>query len=154
MNPFDSVGTARISGAIYDRVCRVAVGYQSLDDEVAIVVRHVDGLDTAWVEGVVRVVRATREHSDLRTGSSVRGAIDTALVAQSLGLLRGRAPTTPSVARDAALTALSGRVRLREGVSRTTEDIILEIWESVFASRTEWGDPGKGGAPTGATNSR
>lgn len=154
MNPFDSVGTARISGAIYDRVCRVAVGYQSLEDEVAIVSRNVDGLDASWIDGVVRVVRATRAHADLRTGSSVRGAIDTALVARSLGALRGQAPTTPTVARDAALTALSGRVRLREGVSRTAEDVILEIWDSVFAPRTESGDAGKGGAPTGATNSR
>jgi MoxR-like ATPase len=154
MNPFDSVGTARISGAIYDRVCRVTVGYQSQADEVAIVSRNVDGLDATWIDGVVRVVRATREHGDLRTGSSVRGAIDTALVARSLGSLRGLAPTAASVARDAALTSLSGRVRLREGVSRTAEDVILEIWDSVFAPRTESGDPGKGGAPTGATNSR
>ncbi|MFM7411136.1 MAG: MoxR family ATPase, partial [Actinomycetota bacterium] len=137
-----------------DRVCRVAVGYQSLEDEVAIVARNVEGVDAAWVDGVVRVVRATREHSDLRTGSSVRGAIDTAFVARSLGILRGQPPTTPGVARDAALTALSGRVRLREGVSRSTEEVILEIWDSVFTPRMESGDPGKGGAPTGATNSR
>ena len=26
MNPFDAIGTARISGAVYDRVCRLAVG--------------------------------------------------------------------------------------------------------------------------------
>ena len=154
MNPFDSVGTARISGAIYDRVCRVAVGYQSLEDEVAIVARNVDGIDAGWIDGVVRVVRATREHSDLRTGSSVRGAIDTALVARSLAGLRGQTPMMPSVARDAVLTALSGRVRLREGVSRTTEDVILEIWDSIFAPRAESGDAGKDGAPTGATNSR
>jgi MoxR-like ATPase len=153
MNPFDSVGTARISGAIYDRVCRVAVGYQSHDDEVAIVLRHVADADAAWVDRVVKVVRATRGHSDLRTGSSVRGAIDTALVARSLGALRGQPSTVAGVARDAALTALSGRVRLREGVSRTTEDIIGEIWDSVFAPTPEPGDPGKAGAPTGATNS-
>ena len=29
MNPFDAVGTARISSAIYDRTCRIAMGYQS-----------------------------------------------------------------------------------------------------------------------------
>ncbi|NBN89265.1 MAG: MoxR family ATPase [Actinobacteria bacterium] len=154
MNPFDSVGTARISGAIYDRVCRVAVGYQSHDDEVAIVLRNVPDADGKWVDGLVRVVRATREHADLRTGSSVRGAIDTALVARSLGELRGVAATDNAVARDAALTSLSGRVRLREGVTRSAEDIILEIWDAVFAPTRELGDPGKVGAPTGATNSR
>ena len=39
MNPFDAVGTARISSAVYDRVCRVAMTYQSAADEVEIVVR-------------------------------------------------------------------------------------------------------------------
>ena len=29
MNPFDAVGTARISGAIYDRTCRISMGYQA-----------------------------------------------------------------------------------------------------------------------------
>lgn len=154
MNPFDSVGTARISGAIYDRVCRVAVGYQSHDDEVAIVLRNAPEVDERWVDGVVRVVRATREHADLRTGSSVRGAIDTALVARSLAELRGVSATDDAVARDAALTSLSGRVRLREGVTRTAEDVILEIWNAIFAPTRESGDAGKAGAPTGATNSR
>ncbi|NBS30777.1 MAG: MoxR family ATPase, partial [Actinobacteria bacterium] len=37
MNPFDAVGTARIAGAVYDRVCRVAMDYQSEEDERAIV---------------------------------------------------------------------------------------------------------------------
>ncbi len=27
MNPFDAVGTARISAAVYDRTCRIAMGY-------------------------------------------------------------------------------------------------------------------------------
>ena len=154
MNPFDSVGTARISGAIYDRVCRVAVGYQSHDDEVAIVLRNAPEVDAKWVDGVVRVVRATREHADLRTGSSVRGAIDTTLVARSLAELRGVSATDDTVARDAALTSLSGRVRLREGVTRSAEDVILEIWNAIFAPTRESGDAGKAGAPTGATNSR
>ena len=33
MNPFDAIGTARISGAVYDRVCRLAVDYQTATDE-------------------------------------------------------------------------------------------------------------------------
>jgi MoxR-like ATPase len=43
MNPFDAVGTARISAAIYDRVCRIAMQYQSEADEVAIATRHGNG---------------------------------------------------------------------------------------------------------------
>ena len=39
MNPFDAVGTARISSAVYDRVCRLGVDYQTAADEAAIVAR-------------------------------------------------------------------------------------------------------------------
>ena len=170
MNPFDAVGTARISGAVYDRVCRIAVGYQSTADETMIVRRAlaveeiVDDLvdveapdpDAVWLERVVELVRATRTHPDLRVGSSVRGAIDMVFVANSLAELRGAPAASPSVSLDAALVALSGRVRLREGSSRTTEEIVTELWEQIFArtaSEGGEGDEGKAGAPTGATTS-
>ena len=158
MNPFDSVGTARISSAVYDRMCRIAVTYQNAADEAAIVEKAAPGIDAKWLGKVVEVVRRTREHADLRFGSSVRGAIDTALVAQSLATLRAQQVTTQTVGLDAALTALSGRVRLREGVMRSAEDIVSEIWREVFAlpneSNNENGDEGKATAPAGATNSR
>lgn len=155
MNPFDAVGTARISGAVYDRVCRVAVGYQSSDDEVTIVERTVgdETLPSDRLERTVELVRATRSHPDLRVGSSVRGAIDMVLVTASLAALRETSADDPSVSLDAALVALSGRVRMREGSSRTPEDIIRELWEQIFRPSTGGGDGGEGkaGAPTGAT---
>jgi MoxR-like ATPase len=154
MNPFDAVGTARISGAVYDRMCRIAVGYQSHDDEVDIVLRHVPASDRAWVGKVVEVVRRTRNHGDLRTGSSVRGAIDIALVAEQLGALRSRSFADPTVGLDAAVTALSGRVRVREGVTRSAEEVVTGIWTEVFRVATAPGDEGKAPAPTGATNNR
>jgi len=160
MNPFDAVGTARISGAVYDRVCRVAVDYQSADDEGDIVVRRVaDGadLEPVWVERVVELVRATRQHPDIRIGSSVRGAIDMVSVASTLAAVRGARPADPSVSLDAALVALSGRIRVREGCGRTADDIVRKLWEAMFG-RTggdgDGGDEGKAGAPTGATTSR
>ena len=33
MNPFDAIGTARVSHAIADRICRVVLGYQDADAE-------------------------------------------------------------------------------------------------------------------------
>lgn len=128
MNPFDAIGTARISSAVYDRVCRVAMGYQSEADEGEIV-RRADPVSSAGlVRRAVRVVRATREHPDVRVGSSVRGAIDLVVVADRLALLRGRSPTDEEVGLDAALAALSGRVRVREGGGRTAEDVVRELW--------------------------
>jgi len=109
MNPFDAVGTARISGAVYDRVCRISVGYQSADEEREIVSRACRTTEPPerFVAGVVEVVRRTREHPDLRTGSSVRGAVDTALVAASLASMRGASVDDAGVGADAARVALS-----------------------------------------------
>jgi len=158
MNPFDAVGTARISGAVSDRMCRIAVGYQSSDDEVSIVERVVpaDGVDSAFVEKIVELVRATRSHPDLRVGSSVRGAIDMAMVAASLGELRGSPADAGDVSLDSALVALSGRVRVREGCQQTPEEIITSLWRSIFgpSASSDGGDgEGKVIAPTGATTS-
>jgi MoxR-like ATPase len=155
MNPFDAIGTARISGAVYDRVCRLAVGYQGATDEVLIVQRAAGDSagDPAWTALVVELVRRTRAHPDLRVGSSVRGAIDMAMVAHTLGSLRSMTVGHPSVGLDAALMALSGRVRVREGSVRTAEEIVTELWQDVFG-RTEAADgSGKGSAPTGAISS-
>lgn len=152
MNPFDAVGTARISSAVYDRTCRLLMDYQSAGDEADVVAREVGeaAADGAWIAKVVEVVRLTRTHADLRIGSSVRGAIDTALVAARLGALRAMAPTEPLVGLDAALVALSGRVRVREGSTRSAEDIVRELWTKVFGTTTEL-PSGKAAAPAGAT---
>lgn len=132
MNPFDAVGTARISGAIYDRVCRVSMDYQSEDDEVAIAQRSgADELLRAhpnYASRVVELVRATRDHPDIRVGSSIRGAVDLLLLSVELGRLRGRSPVDLGVGLDAALTALSGRIRLHDSTTRTPDEIVTELW--------------------------
>ena len=150
MNPFDAIGTARISSAVYDRVCRLSVDYQSAGDEEAIVARLVDPApDAEWLAKVVRVVRLTRTHPDVRIGSSVRGAIDIAAVAASLAPLRHSSATAFDVGLDSAIVALSGRLRLREGLARNAESVVTELWCEVFADR-ELDASGKATAPDGA----
>jgi MoxR-like ATPase len=150
MNPFDAIGTARISSAVYDRVCRLSVDYQSAPDEEEIVARLIDPApDPDWLAKVVNVVRLTRTHPDVRIGSSVRGAIDIAAVAASLAPLRHSSATAFDVGLDSAIVALSGRLRLREGLSRNAESIVTELWYEVFAER-ELDASGKATAPDGA----
>ena len=152
MNPFDAIGTARISSAIYDRVCRLSVDYQSAADEEAIVARLVSPApDLVWLAKVVEVVRLTRTHPDVRIGSSVRGAIDIAAVAASLAPLRHSSATAFDVGLDSAIVALSGRLRLREGLSRNAESVVTELWYEVFAER-ESDAVGKAIAPIGASH--
>jgi MoxR-like ATPase len=140
MNPFDAVGTARISAAVYDRTCRIAMGYQPAADEVAIVMKHGAQVPDDWRASVVELTRRTREHNDIRIGSSVRGSIDMARVAASLAVLRGADVTDWHVGLDAALVALSGRVRLSESSSRASEDIVRELYEDVFGPPPRDGD--------------
>jgi MoxR-like ATPase len=131
MNPYDTVGTGRVSPALYDRTCRVAVGYQDEADETAIVQRQGEA-PSGLVRAAVRAARATRSHPDLRIGSSVRGALDIVAVTLLLDDIRkGTGGGWRQVGLDAALTSLSGRVTRREGTKRTVEDIVTEIWEQV-----------------------
>ena len=150
MNPFDAVGTARIASAIYDRTCRVRMDYQDADDEVEIVRRNAPGaqVDDGFRARAVELVRRTRAHPDVRVGSSVRGAIDLTLVAATLAGLRSAAPTDPEVSLDAALTALSGRLRMQEGSARTSEDVVRELWAQVFVPPPEV-QPSAGDTPPG-----
>jgi MoxR-like ATPase len=151
LNPFDAVGTARISSAVYDRVCRITMDYQSPQDEAEVVALRAPAIETAWRGQVVDLVRRTRSHPDVRVGSSVRGAIDTVRMAVSLGQLRGRRPQSWRTGLDAALVALSGRIRLQESSGRAPEAVVTELYEAVFGREPidEYDDEA-GGGPGGA----
>ncbi|SHG63968.1 MULTISPECIES: AAA family ATPase [Geodermatophilus] len=164
MNPFDAIGTARVGQAIADRMCRVVLGYQDAAAERAIVTA-VTGAPPALIGLAVRLVRASREHRDVRMGSSVRGATDLVLLLGGLLDVRGQsglgAEGARETARDAAYAALSGRIRIAEGVERTPEAVIDEILDGVWppdgsppppdeqppADAAGGDDPGKGEGP-------
>ena len=154
MNPYDNVGTTRLSTSVHDRLCRLAVTYQDSESERGIVALRAplpegdvpSELATALIADAVAVTRATREHPDVRQGSSVRGAIDLTLIAGELLALRGiRDPALgASLAEDPArwayantvfdamVVALSGRIHLDETAEATPEDVLREIWENHF----------------------
>ena len=151
MNPFDNVGTMRISMSIYDRLCRLAVGYQDEALEREIVEQRASSegdplqRDDRLVRDAVALVRATRDHPDVRHGSSVRGAIDTVLVARELGRARQVIVDLPGTVRrpgeayralvlDAITVALSGRIQLDPTAVMTAEQVLHDIWESYFLS--------------------
>jgi magnesium chelatase subunit D len=132
MNPSDAIGTARVSQAIADRMCRIAVGYLDEPHEREVVQRQT-GADGPVVGIAVAVTRATREHRAVRMGSSVRGAIDTVRLAGGLAAVRGGEPTDRGILLDAALAAMSGRVRVHEDQPRTAEEVIAELLDAALA---------------------
>jgi magnesium chelatase subunit D len=131
MNPFDAIGTARVSHAIADRICRVVLGYQDAAAERAITTA-VTSVNGQVVDFAVTLTRATREHRDVRMGSSVRGAIDLVLLVTGLAELRGEDGLTRPTARDAAHASLSGRIRLSDGCDRTPESILDELLDALW----------------------
>jgi magnesium chelatase subunit D len=133
MNPFDAIGTARVSQAIADRICRVVLGYQDAAAEQAIV-RAVTGRDGPVVPFAVAFGRATRSHRDVRMGSSVRGAIDLVLLIDGLTGLRSEPAMSRVTARDAAYAALSGRIRIADGSDRSPESVLDEILDALWPS--------------------
>jgi MoxR-like ATPase len=82
----------------------------------------------------VELARATREHSDLRSGASVRGAIDYARLVPELAEIRMVPADDWQAGLDAARTTLSGRVRLHESCQRSADEIIEEIFRKVRAA--------------------
>jgi MoxR-like ATPase len=141
MNPYDTIGTTRLSTSVSDRLCRLAVGYQDADAERAIVAARTDLENPRLVADAVALTRATREHEAIRQGSSVRGAIDLALVVDRLTALRP-ADEYPDVVLDGMLLALSGRIHLDEVVEATPEEVLRSIWESYFVLDPARAEPG------------
>lgn len=164
MNPYDNVGTTRLSTSVHDRLCRLAVAYQDEPAEQEIVALRADltsagvgdALATTLARDAVAVTRATRTDPDVRQGSSVRGAIDLTLVAGELLALRGITeagegrvrpddPTRQAYAEtvfDAMVVALSGRIHLDETAGTTPEAVLHRIWEDRFILEPASAAPG------------
>jgi MoxR-like ATPase len=165
MNPYDNVGTTRLSTGIHDRLCRLAVTYQDEESERGIVVLRAplppgsvpEDLAAALVADAVAVTRATRRHPDVRQGSSVRGAIDLTLVAGELLAGRGasgsyreagnretanRETAYRETVFDAMVVALSGRIHLDETAESSPEAVLRQIWEDHFVLNPAEAAPG------------
>jgi MoxR-like ATPase len=158
MNPFDNVGTTRLSTSVHDRMCRLAISYQDAAAERGIVTLRApvpelpgDRRDRLIADAVA-VTRATREHEDIRQGSSVRGAIDLTLVAAQLLELADSTRNSADPAEagenyadivfDAMVVALSGRIFLDETVEATPEQVLRQIWEDHFILEPATAEPG------------
>jgi MoxR-like ATPase len=151
MNPYDNVGTTRLSISIKDRLCRLQIGYQDASAERAVVALRTraatdDDRAARLLDDAVALTRATRRHEDVRQGSSVRGAIDLFLVAQELARRRDVAePDHPRYAPtvfDAMIVALSGRLLLDEAAGTTEVAVLREIWEQRFVLDAALAEPG------------
>jgi MoxR-like ATPase len=147
MNPFDAIGTARVSQAISDRMCRVAIDYLDAFGEHQVVARQT-GAEGRLVEIAVAVTRGTRTHAAVRVGSSVRGAIDMVRLARGLRAVRDQDELDHDGLLDAAVAALSGRIRVHEDQDRTAEEVIaMLLHQALNPPGPASGIPSRGAAP-------
>ncbi|MFW9779792.1 MAG: AAA family ATPase [Candidatus Heimdallarchaeota archaeon] len=126
-NPFDDVGVGRISRALFDRLIRIQMHYQTEVEEQEIVRRETNPeIQSQFIRIAVQLVRATRMHPEIKQGASVRGAMDLVTIVSSLVEL-GSERSSFEVLRDAAWAALSGKIWIDPSSDRSAEDIIEEL---------------------------
>ncbi|PKM81143.1 MAG: ATPase [Firmicutes bacterium HGW-Firmicutes-14] len=127
-NPYDDVGTVRVSRAFMDRICLIKMGYQSEEEEQDIVKQRTGHDNLRIIAQAVKLVRKTREHPDIKLGASVRAAIDMVDIFASLQKLGDRDNENFLTA---AGMALANKIWLNEITARTPDEIIADIWNSM-----------------------
>ena len=161
-NPIELEGTFALPEAQLDRVLlRVSMGYPGEDaerriarrhqasaeplDDVPTVIQLADALElratarTVHVSEdveryVVSLVRATREHADVRLGASPRSSVALYRVGQAWALLAGRSFVLPDDIRTVTHAVLEHRLLLevdRELRGATVAGVVQEVLDSV-----------------------
>ena len=147
-NPYDDVGTVRISRAFMDRICLIKMDYQSEDEEREIVRLRTGLEDSETVSFAVRLVRETRVHTDIKLGASIRAAIDMVDLYAGMQKLADQPDQNILIA---ARMALPNKILLNEMARKTADEIIEEIWSRLKEpSKTYNGNPQ--GSPSGNSN--
>jgi len=132
-NPREFIATSLLSEALRDRFELLTLDYQNENDEVAIVQTRTGISDLQLIGSVVKLVRATRGHPDIRRGASVRAAMSTCVLAFQMG------PDGRTSIREAAHMALPTRIELNEEARKTVHEIIDELVEEYSAYKSDAG---------------
>jgi MoxR-like ATPase len=160
-NPIELEGTYRLPEAQLDRfLMRLPVGYPDRESEIAVVLGSSAGVSADDLEAVVetaalqqaigevralhvnpaiagyavRLAEATREHSALRYGASVRGSIALIRAARAIAAIDGRDYVTTDDVKEVAGPVLAHRlVRTAEAELnlRDTAGIVTEVLAAV-----------------------
>jgi MoxR-like ATPase len=127
-NPYDDVGTVRVSKAFMDRICLIKTAYQTETEEREIVRRRT-GVETPDIIALaVKMARKTRNHPDIKLGASIRGAIDLVDLFSHMRRLGGPLEQHLLIV---TRMAIANKVWLNEMTEKTADDILDEIWDSI-----------------------
>ena len=163
-NPVDYEGTFPLPESQMDRfLMRMEMGYPDFANELSIIKEgylHYDHLDTAPVvskeeimqlqgcvrdvyvedsvqEYIVKLVTATREQTQFRSGVSPRGTLSLKAAAQARALSQGRSFVLPEDVSSLILPVFSHRLLLRNPMSdsieerRSIDDLLLKLIDNI-----------------------
>lgn len=111
-----------------DRICLIKMNYQNEDEEQEIVRLRTGVDEPEIIELAVKMVRKTREHQDVKLGASIRGAID---VVDLFAGMQKLADQPDGNFLTAAHMAVSNKIWLKEMATKTSDEIIEEVWASL-----------------------
>lgn len=159
-NPIESLGTYQLPEAQIDRfMIKISLGYPSFENEVDIVMHGkeekkqiqavTDGKGIVALSElaervtvthqvasyIVQIVDATRNHLDVRLGSSPRGSIALYALAKVYALYQGRGYVIPDDVKYVAPYILGHRLILTHAAKtekRTSADVISEILKKII----------------------
>ena len=154
-NPIESLGTYQLPEAQIDRfMIKLSLGYPSFDNEVDIIMkgrqakREIQPVTTGEeiveligqtarvlvnrqvASYIVRIVTATRNHPDIRLGSSPRGSIALYALSRAYALFQGRSYVIPDDVKYVAPYVLGHRITLTHAAKtekRSAASIITGI---------------------------
>ena len=158
-NPIDQLGTYKLPEAQIDRfMIKISIGYPAYEDEVRVVlgveeakkqisyiaskqdvIRLIDDADKVTVSDlvaayIVRVSSATRNHSEIKLGSSPRGSIALKRLSRAYALFCGRNYVTPDDVKLMAPYVLGHRVTLTNAAKnegKSGPDVIGDILRDI-----------------------
>ncbi len=129
MNPQEFVATTPLSEALKDRFAWIRLEYQDEEEEKQITRIRSGVKDEQIINVAVKSARRSRHWSDLRRGSSIRGAIDYASMLVYLDR------TIPQSWIDAGIMAFATKVELEDGVDKRVEEVIKDIISEVLSEQ-------------------
>lgn len=127
-NPEASVGVTPLGEALRDRYVWLYLDYHTENEEREIVTTNTGIKDEEIVNIAVAITRATRDHTDIRRGASVRGALDTAALYTQLP-----GEGNP-IWEQAAIMSLVPKIELNDSSQKSPVDIIRSLVKAVLAN--------------------
>ena len=158
-NPIDQLGTYKLPEAQIDRfMIKISIGYPAYEDEVRVVlgveeakkqisyiaskqdvIRLIEDAEKVTVSDlvaayIVSLVSATRNHSEIKLGSSPRGSIALKRLSRAYALFCGRNYVTPDDVKLMAPYVLGHRVTLTNAAKnegKSGPDVIGDILRDI-----------------------